>query len=94
MPSGHVPAHALQHPDAYGGLDCRIRIPQYAIDLLRGYLEEEVGPREEHMSWYSTEFRAAADEAHNALGGPKMTLENAWQIFATMSPILLEFGLV
>ncbi|KAJ7504880.1 hypothetical protein B0H11DRAFT_1627105, partial [Mycena galericulata] len=41
MPSGHVPSHAMDYPELFGGLDCRIKIPPEAITDLREQLETE-----------------------------------------------------
>ncbi|KAJ6629761.1 hypothetical protein B0H10DRAFT_2160398 [Mycena sp. CBHHK59/15] len=49
--SGHVPAHALDFPELFGALECRISIPQEAIDNLREQLTEEEGPREDYQTW-------------------------------------------
>ncbi|KAF8187655.1 hypothetical protein K438DRAFT_1525312, partial [Mycena galopus ATCC 62051] len=35
MPSGHVPLDALEHPQNYGGIDCRIPVPEECVDDLR-----------------------------------------------------------
>ncbi|KAJ7203250.1 hypothetical protein GGX14DRAFT_317297, partial [Mycena pura] len=41
MPSGHVPAHAMQYPELFGALDCQIKVPQQAVDMLREELTRE-----------------------------------------------------
>ncbi|KAJ7195476.1 hypothetical protein GGX14DRAFT_403946 [Mycena pura] len=51
MPSGHVPADALEHPGLFGGIDCGIRVPKNAIQEFRDALTEEVGPRESFLAW-------------------------------------------
>ncbi|KAJ7659812.1 hypothetical protein DFH06DRAFT_1130567 [Mycena polygramma] len=53
MPSGHVPLDAFDHPQNYGGLDCRIPVPQAAVDELREMVTEDVGPRDAHLSWFT-----------------------------------------
>ncbi|KAK7021513.1 hypothetical protein R3P38DRAFT_3184739 [Favolaschia claudopus] len=40
MPSGHVPADASA-PKNFGGIDCRISVPQAAVDDVRQMLTEE-----------------------------------------------------
>jgi hypothetical protein len=51
MPSGHVPADALEHPKFYGGINCFIKVQKETIAGLREFLTEEVGPRSEHLDW-------------------------------------------
>lgn len=92
MPSGHVPADALEHPELFGGINCFIRVPQDTIKELREFLTEEVGPREEHLSWVSDDFARIAEEVHEFLGSPKITLENSWEIFKQMSARMEELG--
>ncbi|KAJ7687071.1 hypothetical protein B0H14DRAFT_3101474 [Mycena olivaceomarginata] len=71
MPSGHVPADVLEHPEFYGGINCRIEVPQDTVHLLREALSEEV---------------------HEAMGSPKITLENSWNIFSQMSNLIEDLG--
>ncbi|KAJ7874312.1 hypothetical protein B0H14DRAFT_3083423 [Mycena olivaceomarginata] len=88
MPSGHVPADVLEHPEFYGGINCRIEVPQDTVHLLREALSEEVGPREQHLAWVTEEFSTMADAVHEAMGSPKITLENSWNIFSQMSNLI------
>jgi len=88
MPSGHVPLHALRHPQMYAGIDCLIKVPRESIDEMRRILEEEVGSREENLGWVSNEFAILADKTYSGLNLPKITLVNAWEIFQTMSDAL------
>jgi hypothetical protein len=67
LPSGHVPDDALQHPEMFGGLRCRIPIPKEAINELRSYLTEVVGPREAHLSWYTDTFAKMAQAAYQTI---------------------------
>ncbi|KAJ6531357.1 hypothetical protein DFH09DRAFT_1093216 [Mycena vulgaris] len=69
MPSGHVPYNALDHPQNYGGFDHRIPVPQEAVDDLRKMVTENVGPREDHLSW---------------IGKPELSLSTAWDGFQAM----------
>ncbi|KAJ6464706.1 hypothetical protein DFH09DRAFT_1254597 [Mycena vulgaris] len=92
MPSGHVPADALKHPEFYGGISCFIKVPQEMIKELRAFLTEEVGPREEHLRWVAEDFAAIAEEVHKSLGSPTITLENSWAIFKQMSVRMEELG--
>jgi hypothetical protein len=85
MPSGHVPLDALKHPELYTGLDCRISIPQCAINDIREYVIGEVGPREEHLAWVSKDFDSMAHDVYTALGSPSLTLNTSWDVFASMS---------
>lgn len=84
MPSGHIPADALQNPDLFQGQDCRIQIPEDAQIEMRNILAEAVGPREEHLSWYSAGFHSEASSAFEALGSPNISLNNAWEIFTEL----------
>ncbi|KAJ6550296.1 hypothetical protein B0H19DRAFT_1211498 [Mycena capillaripes] len=70
MPSGHVPADAFNHPQNFGGLDCRIPILKAAVDDMRRMLAEEVGPREIHLSWFSAEFAVLAENIYAQIGKP------------------------
>lgn len=88
MPSGHVPADAFANPQLFCGLDCRVHVPPEAIQAMRDYLTEEVGSREECLRWVPDEFDAVAKEVFNFLGNPKITLDNAWNIFRRMSDVI------
>ncbi|KAJ6460794.1 hypothetical protein C8R47DRAFT_1242082 [Mycena vitilis] len=87
MPSGHVPAHAFEHPSHFGGIDCRIRVPKEAVAELREYLTEEVGSRESHLGWpgITPQFEADAEAAWAGIGKPVMSMESAWTVFSQMS---------
>jgi hypothetical protein len=84
MPSGHVPSDAFDHPQNYGGIDCRIPVPQAAVDDLRKMVTEDVGPREAHLSWFSTEFDELARSIYMQIGRPTLSLQTAWDVFETM----------
>ncbi|KAJ7903990.1 hypothetical protein B0H13DRAFT_1881929 [Mycena leptocephala] len=49
MPSGHIPSDAFDHPQNFGGLDCRIPVPQAAVDDLRKMIAAEAGPRDARL---------------------------------------------
>ncbi|KAJ6470744.1 hypothetical protein C8R47DRAFT_1148134 [Mycena vitilis] len=85
MPSGHVPADAFDHPQNYGGLDCRIPVPQGAVDDLRAMVTEEVGPRDEHLSWFTAEFHELAEAIYLQIHKPTLTLDTAWDVFQAMT---------
>lgn len=55
------------------------------MNELREILNEEVGPRERYSRWVSVEFEAEARSAYQAIGSPKITLDNSWTVFAHMS---------
>ncbi|KAJ7156233.1 hypothetical protein C8R46DRAFT_429357 [Mycena filopes] len=93
MPSGHVPADVLEHPEFYGGINCRIEVPRETVHLLRELLTEEVGPREQHLAWVTPEFSDIADAVHEALGRPYITLQNSWTIFSQMSARIEDLGI-
>ncbi|KAF7312986.1 hypothetical protein MKEN_00983300 [Mycena kentingensis (nom. inval.)] len=88
MPSGHVPSVVMRNPHLYGGINCFVKVPKADIDELRLMLTEEVGPRCDHLSWVDGDFAAAAAGVHTALGAPKITLENAWDVFTKMMSAL------
>ncbi|KAJ3542600.1 hypothetical protein NMY22_g3454 [Coprinellus aureogranulatus] len=91
MPSAHVPQDALDHPEAWGAENLLIEVEPHSIAELRAYLTEQVGPREEHLSWYSEDFANAAAEAYEDIGSPEITLESAWDVFQLMSEALPQF---
>ncbi|KAJ7429620.1 hypothetical protein B0H11DRAFT_2181174 [Mycena galericulata] len=87
MPSGHVPSHAMDYPELFGGLDCRIKIPPEAITDLREQLETEEGPKSDFQAWPSLteEFNLRASEVYVAIGEPEIKLANAWDVFVQMA---------
>ncbi|KAK7018226.1 hypothetical protein R3P38DRAFT_2981844 [Favolaschia claudopus] len=85
MPSGHVPADAFAHPKNFGGIDCRISVPQAAVDDMRQMLTEEVGSRESHLSWFTLEFAELAEQVYLHIGKPTLSLETAWGVFQQMA---------
>ena len=91
MPSGHVPAHALRHPEQFAGLNCLIPVPIEAVQELCKILEEDVGSYEENMSWFSRDFNQLAENTYASLSAdselshPSITLDNAWKVFQSMS---------
>ncbi|KAF9440661.1 hypothetical protein P691DRAFT_767413 [Macrolepiota fuliginosa MF-IS2] len=58
MISGHSPDDALHHPSLFHGTSCLVCIPEDAQAEMWNILDKEVGQRDEHLSWYSTEFCA------------------------------------
>lgn len=87
MPSGHVPSHAMDYPELFGGLDCRIKIPPEAIADLREQLETEEGPKSDFQAWpgLTEEFNLRASEVYVAIGEPGIKLANAWDVFVQMA---------
>ncbi|KAJ3504245.1 hypothetical protein NMY22_g17986 [Coprinellus aureogranulatus] len=91
MPSGHAPADALEYPEEYGGLpDLLVKVPKEAIEEYRRQLDEEVGTREEWLSWYTAEFAEIAEEAYEEIGSPEMDLDSAWEVFSLMAPVVRD----
>jgi hypothetical protein len=90
LPSGHVPAHALEFPELFGVLDCRIAIPQEAIDNLREQLTEEEGPQEDYQTWpgLTPEFNVYAADVYSRIGGPELTLASGWDVFVEMARMI------
>ncbi|KAJ7139311.1 hypothetical protein C8R44DRAFT_606323 [Mycena epipterygia] len=84
MPSGHVPYDALEHPQNYGGLACRIPVPQGAVDDLRKMLVEDVDPRDAHLSWFTGEFDDLASRIYDKVGQPVLSLDTKWDVFQAM----------
>ncbi|KAJ6589862.1 hypothetical protein DFH09DRAFT_1274176 [Mycena vulgaris] len=84
MPSGHVPYNALDHPQNYGGLDHRIPVPQEAVNDLRKMVTENIGPREDHLSWVSNDFNNLAHAIYKQIGKPELSLSTAWDGFQAM----------
>ncbi|KAJ7733568.1 hypothetical protein DFH07DRAFT_870974 [Mycena maculata] len=68
MPSAHVPQDVLDHPHNYGGMDCRIPVPQEAINDIWKMMDEDVGPRENHLSWFTVDFDELAHDIHQQIG--------------------------
>ncbi|KAJ6489689.1 hypothetical protein C8R47DRAFT_977824 [Mycena vitilis] len=93
MPSGHVPADALEHPEFYGGINCFIKVPPETITELRHFLTQEVGPRSEHLDWVDAEFAVLAETVHKSLGSPHITLETSWEVFKKMSVAIENVGI-
>ncbi|KAJ7708008.1 hypothetical protein B0H14DRAFT_3119448 [Mycena olivaceomarginata] len=92
MPSGHVPADALKHPELFGGINCFIKVPKETLADLRVFLTEEVGPRNEHLQWVDDEFAAIAEAVHKSIGSPHITLTNSWDVFRKMSAGIENLG--
>ncbi|KAJ6566838.1 hypothetical protein B0H19DRAFT_1138688 [Mycena capillaripes] len=92
MPSGHVPADILEHPELFGGINCLIKVPKETLADLRVFLTEEVGPRSEHLQWVDDEFAAIAEAVHESIGSPHITLTNSWEIFRQMSVGIENLG--
>ncbi|KAJ7829855.1 hypothetical protein B0H14DRAFT_3716288 [Mycena olivaceomarginata] len=92
MPSGHVPADALEHPEVFGGINCLIKVPKETLANLRVFLTEEVGPRSEHLQWVDDEFAAIAEAVYKSIGSPHITLTNSWEIFRKMSARIENLG--
>lgn len=88
MPSGHVPADAVEHPERYGGRDCKVPVSKELLDKLRKILEDEVGPRDKFLSFFPAEFGTVADEAYQSIGRPNITLSTSWDVFCHMSSAL------
>ncbi|KAF7371791.1 hypothetical protein MVEN_00035800 [Mycena venus] len=90
MPSGHVPSDAFDHPQNFGGLDCRIPVPQAAVDDMRKMITEEIGPRDAHLSWFNPEFGQLAEAIYTQIGEPALSLETAWDVFQNMLKPMAE----
>ncbi|KAH6880209.1 hypothetical protein BKA70DRAFT_1126820 [Coprinopsis sp. MPI-PUGE-AT-0042] len=87
MPSGHIPADAFEHLDLHNpnAVDCRIGIPKDVQADCRRYLEEEVGMRKEHLTWFDDDFSEAAQRAYELAGCPELTMSSGWDAFQVMA---------
>jgi hypothetical protein len=77
-----------QRPEEWGGLNCRIDVPSEVVQALRHIITEDVGSREDHLSWCTSEFQARADAAYAELGYPELTFEKSWDVFRMMVTML------
>ncbi|TEB31002.1 hypothetical protein FA13DRAFT_1754861 [Coprinellus micaceus] len=87
-PSGHIPAAAFKDPqhENPNSRMCKIDVPLDVQESARAVLEEEVGPREEHLDcWYSPEFSKLADTTYKEVGSPSITVATAWTVFQSMA---------
>ncbi|KAJ7352558.1 hypothetical protein DFH08DRAFT_913365 [Mycena albidolilacea] len=87
LPSGHVLVHALEFPELFGALDCRIAIPQEAIDDLRQQLTEEEGSKKDYQTWpgLTLDFNVYATDVYSRIGEPELTLASGWDVFVEMA---------
>ncbi|KAJ7194877.1 hypothetical protein GGX14DRAFT_678051 [Mycena pura] len=87
MPSGHVPAHAMQYPELFDALDCQIKVPQQAVDMLCEELTREEGPVSQFQAWpgLTAEFDERASAAYEEIGAPSLTMAKAWDVFVNMA---------
>ncbi|KAJ7210180.1 hypothetical protein GGX14DRAFT_363716, partial [Mycena pura] len=87
MPSGHVPSHAMEYPELFGALDCRIRVPPEAIEELRMQINLEEGPKSKFQAWpgLTEEFDLYASRVFLDIGAPKLTMEKGWDVFVQMA---------
>ncbi len=90
MPSGHTPSYVMDNPNQFSGINCQIAVPPEAVEILRDYLTEAVGGREKHLAWVSDAFNDAARQAYEAVGSPKLTVFNAWDVFDRMTKVLAQ----
>jgi hypothetical protein len=79
----------FESPEKYdpNATSCMIRVPQQMIATLRRHLEThpEIGPRAQYFQWYTSNFDTIAREAYHGIGSPEIQLDNAWDIFRSMS---------
>lgn len=85
MLSGHYPFRAIEEPTMFAGIPCKISVPREAVEEMRSILAEEVGPREQHLAWVTSEFSTQAGEVYAAIGSPTLTIETAWNVFASIT---------
>jgi hypothetical protein len=77
----------MEYPELFGALDCRIRIPQDAIDSLREQITKEEGPKSQFQAWpgLTAEFNAYAGQIYMELGEPTLDMRKAWDVFVNMA---------
>ncbi|KAF8205391.1 hypothetical protein K438DRAFT_1819027 [Mycena galopus ATCC 62051] len=85
LPSGVAPNVVFDMPADYGLQNLAIRVPQEAVQELRGLIET---PREEAFRWVSDEFDILATSIYNGLGSPKLETLSGWAIFNAMAPLI------
>lgn len=88
LPSNHVPSDAVEHPEAYGGINCLVSVPLETVDELRAFLTEEVGPQEQYSRFFSSDFDTLAKEVYVSLGSPQISLSNIWDLFVRMDVLM------
>jgi hypothetical protein len=87
MPSGHVPTQALNYPDIFAALDCRIAIPNEAVAELRAEINREEGSRARFQAWpgLTAEFNIHASQIYAEIGEPELTMARGWDVFVQMA---------
>ncbi|KAF8140804.1 hypothetical protein K438DRAFT_1636902, partial [Mycena galopus ATCC 62051] len=85
LPSGVAPNVVFDMPADYGLQNLAIRVPQEAVQELRGLIET---PREEAFRWVSDKFDILATTIYNGLGSPKLETLSGWAIFNAMAPLI------
>lgn len=84
-PSGASHNRTFNFPELFDGKSQLIEVDRKVIDIL---LADHEG--RELVRFVPEWFENMADEAHNHLGSPDITLENAWAIFPEMLRLIRE----
>ncbi|KAF6743850.1 hypothetical protein DFP72DRAFT_1079477 [Ephemerocybe angulata] len=95
MPSNHIPAVLFSNPEKHNGtnLNCLIKVNSELVENARKELEDEVGPRDEHLkSWLHRGFRRQGKGmlwlCYGSIGSPALSIDTAWDVFQRMSAAL------
>lgn len=88
MPSGAPPVFAFENPEAHAGTPCKIKVPSEVLVELRQIVTEEVGPRETHLEFVSSEFSDVASDVWREIGSPLITTHSAWDVFVAMEVVM------
>lgn len=82
-PSGISRNTAYSLPGEWGGRECLLKVD---VSIVRKIMEELGG--DELLEFTPPEFRERAEAVFRDLGISKLTMENAWDVFTDMLPLL------
>ena len=85
MPSGATPTNIYTMPLQFGGEDLGIPVTLEAVEAMRAELPVT---RHEDFRFVDDQFADTVEAAYAEIGAPKLTLNDAWQIFGQLSVIL------
>ncbi|KAK7018706.1 hypothetical protein VNI00_018299 [Paramarasmius palmivorus] len=83
-PSGARPDHAFACPEQFGGQSGLLK--PVDLDVIDALMEELGG--EELIQFVSPEYAARAKSVFDSLGVSQLTMENVWNIFSAMLPLM------
>jgi len=73
------------NPAKFLGIQCKIPVPPEAAQEMCTLVVEETSPRE---CWIGDDFAKIMDNIYIQIGSPGLTLENAWEVFTTISDVI------